>query len=86
MLVELPSVAALGLTVVPGFRPGFLRGTPAAVKTTPGAVGGRWVAEPGSTTISSISMLARPRLSSLVGEPGSDRAEGGEERDVGDEP
>jgi len=90
VLVELPSVAALGLTVLPGFRPGFLRGRPAAVKTTLGGAGGRWVdgnrcAEPGSTTISSISMFARPWLSSLVGDPGSDRPEGGEDSDVGDE-
>lgn len=40
--------------------------------------------ELGSTMISSISMLARPALITRVGEPGSDRADGGDDSD-GDE-
>lgn len=33
-LAELPSTGTFGLTVLPGFRPGFLRGRPAAVSGT----------------------------------------------------
>jgi len=35
--------------------------------------------------ISSISILALPALRKRVGDPGSDRAEGGDDKDVGDE-
>jgi hypothetical protein len=89
VVVELgpPSTATLG------FRPGFLRGRPAAVNGTAGGAGGMGcpgkmpnrAAEPGSTTISSISMFARPWLRNLVGDPGSESADGGDDNDVGDE-
>ena len=91
--VDVPSVAVLGLTVDPGLRPGFFRGRPAAVSGTSGGGGGCCIccmmpkrgAEPGSTMISSISILALPALRKRVGDPGSDRAEGGDDKDVGDE-
>lgn len=93
MVVELPSTATLGFTVLPGFRPGFFLGRPAAVSGTFGGGGAvcgamtpnRAPTEPGSTTISSISMLALPALRNRVGEPGSDRADGGEESEAGEE-
>jgi len=40
--------------------------------------------ELGSTMISSISIFARPAFSTREGEPGSDRADGGDDSD-GDE-
>ena len=90
---SLPSGATLALTVLPGLRPGFFLGRPAAVKGTSGGGGGCCIccmmpnrgAEPGSTIISSISMLALPALRKRVGDPGSDSAEGGEDSDVGEE-
>lgn len=36
-MLGLPSAGGFGLTVLPGFRPGFLRGRPAAVNGTLGA-------------------------------------------------
>lgn len=76
-----------------GFRPGFLRGRPAAVSGTVGGGGGigcpgripNLATEPGSTTISSISMFARPWLRNRAGEDGSDSADGGDDNEVGDE-
>ena len=72
------------MTVLPGFRPGFLRGRPAAVNGTFAGGSAGWcccmmvkrATELGSTMISSISMLARPACSRRVGEPGSDGADG----------
>ncbi len=80
-------------TIDPGFRPGFLRGTPAAVSRTPSGVAGcDWGcmtlnrgATDGSTMISSISIFALPALRNRVGDPGSEMADGGDESDVGDE-
>jgi len=88
-----PSAATLGFTVLPGFRPGFFLGRPAAVRGTSGGGGGCCIccmmsnrgAEPGSTIISSISIFALPALRKRVGDPGSDNADGGDDREVGDE-
>lgn len=95
--LAVPSAAPgvpLGLTVEPGLRPGFLRGTPAAVSLTPSGVAGcgggcitllNLGATDGSTMISSISMFALPALRKRVGDPGSEIADGGEDNEVGDE-
>lgn len=87
--IGVPSGLAFGFTVLPGLRPGFLRGTPAAVSCTPGGCSEdccvcmmpKRAAEPGSTMISSISIFALPALITLVGDVGSDRPDGGDDSD-----
>lgn len=71
--------SAFGFTVVPGFRPGFFRGTPAAVNWT-GFPSGPvpTLADFAPTTISSISSFDLSCVN-LGGDPGGEMTEGGDE-------
>lgn len=74
-----PSVVGFGLTVVPGFRPGFLRGRPAAVNWT-GRPSGPvpTFADLAPTIISSMSWLD-VSSAALGGDAGGEMIEGGDE-------
>lgn len=86
-----PSGLTFGLTVLPGFRPGFFLGRPAAVSGTSGGGGCAGATTPNrgpdavSTTISSISMLALPTLRREGEEGLLMELAGGDEREVGEE-
>lgn len=74
-----PSVVVFGFTVVPGFRPGFFRGRPAAVNWT-GLPSGPvpTFADLAPTIISSISGF-EVTGGTLGGDPGGEITEGGDE-------
>lgn len=89
--IGVPSGLSFGLTVLPGFRPGFFLGRPAAVSGTSGGGGAGGATTPNrgpdavSTTISSISMLALPTLRREGEEGLLMELAGGDEREVGEE-
>lgn len=89
--IGVPSGLTFGLTVLPGFRPGFFLGRPAAVSGTSGGGGWTGATTPNrgpdavSTTISSISMLALPTLRREGEEGLLMELAGGDEREVGEE-